>query len=170
MGSLERCKEMLMQQHGVEGVKIYPDGFVRGRFSNRTSPEKPHNIVVHPLEEELVIKVVVPHIARVKTGSSLYRFLSHLTYDLLLGKVGVDPDGEVRVDVSHACRDTTDVDPSPEVFARLVEVAMDVTNHTLLLATHAGMVEAGVPKDAALKFVEQLREQGTQEIDDEETL
>jgi len=170
MLTLEKCRELLTQQDGVAGVEVCRDAFVKGQFSNRINPDEPHDIVVHPIEEKQVLKVVVPHIAKVKSGSELYRVLSHLTYDMLLGKVGVDQDGEVRFEINHACRDGADVDPTPEVFARLIEVAMDMTNHVVLLATHVGMVEAGVPEDVARKFIEQFREQEKEDGDDEETL
>ena len=170
MITIDKVKELLDQQDGVEGVEVCRNEFIKGQFLNRINADEPHGIVVHPVEEKQVLKVVVPHVAKVKSGGDLYRVLSHLTYDMLLGKVGVDQDGEVRFDISHACRDGADIDPPPEVFARLVEVAMDMTNHIVLLATHVGMVEAGVPEDVARKFIEQFREQEKEDGDDEETL
>jgi len=171
MITLDKCRGLLEQQEGIEAVEVARNEFVRARFANRVDPNSPHNLVVHPIEEKQALKIVVPEIAKVKSGSELFRVLSHLNYDVLVGKVGVDShDGEVRVEVVHPCRDGAEEDPSPEVFARLVEVAIGLTHDMVMLATHVGMVEAGVPEDVARKFIEQFRGEGKESGADEETL
>jgi hypothetical protein len=48
-------------------------------------------------------------------------------------------------------------------------MAIETTRDVHLTATHAGMVEAGVPSDVAARFVEQFRQQES-ESDGEDTL
>ena len=146
MITLERCKELLEHEDGLEQVEVCGSGFVRAKFTNRMDPTEPHDLVLHPVEEKQVLKVVVPHIARAKSNVELYRVLSHLNYDMLLGKVGVDQDGEVRLEVNQACRDGAEEDPGRDVFARLVELAMDTTQKVAVLVTYWGMLSAGVPE------------------------
>ena len=169
MVTLEKCRELLERQDGVEQVEAVRDEFVHAQFANRLNPKEPHDLVVHPVTEKQVLRVFVPHLAKAKSGGELFRVLSRLNYDMLLGNVGVDQDGEVRFEVAQACADGAVEDPSQEVFARLVETAMDMAHHVVVLTTYWGMVDAGVPEAVAKQFVDQFR-QTNSEDDGEDTL
>ena len=169
MKTLDKCKELLEQQEGVEQVEVVRDEFLHAKFASRLNPKEPHDLVVHPVAEKQALKVVVPHLARAKSNGELFRVLSHLNYDMLLGRVGVDQDGEVRFEICHACVDGAEDDPGHEVFARLVETAMDMAHHVVMLTTYWGMVDAGVPEAVAKQFVDQFRQEKP-EADGEDTL
>ncbi len=169
MKTLDKCKELLERQEGVDHVEVVRDEFLHAKFASRLNPKEPHDLVVHPVAEKQVLKVVVPHLAKAKSDGELFRVLSHLNYDMLLGKVGVEQDGEVRFEVNHACVDGTEDDPGQEVFARMVEIAMDTAHHVVMLATYWGMVDAGVPESVAKQFVDQFRQEKPED-DGEDTL
>ncbi len=171
MITLSQSKELLEQQTGVDGIEVCKDQYLRAHFANRVNPKEPHDLIVHPIHERLALKILVPSISKVRSGNSeLFRVLQDINYTLLFGKVGTDSrDGEVMFEINHPCQDSGAADPSPEVFARLIEVAIATTHDVHLTATHVGMVDAGVPADVAKKFVEQFREKNL-ESDDHETL
>jgi hypothetical protein len=73
-------------------------------------------------------------------------------------------------EINHPCVDGNNPDPAPEVFARLIEAAMNITNHVAIIATHVGMVEAGVPEGVARQFVEQFKAQEEQDTESEDSL
>jgi len=172
MISLDKAKELLEQQDGVDGVEVCKDKYLQAQFANRVNPQEPHVLIVHPLTEKLTLRVLVPNISKVRSGASeLFRVLQDLNYRLLIGKIGTDGrDGEVAFEINHPCQDGDVTDPSPEVFARLIEVAIETARDVHLTATHVGMTESGVPADVARKFIEQFREQEKEDGDDEETL
>ncbi|MCG3131531.1 MAG: hypothetical protein FLDDKLPJ_02327 [Phycisphaerae bacterium] len=167
----DTCKELLEKQDGIEEIELYKGQYLRARFANRINPAEPHVLVVDPIENRLALKIRVPEIAQVRSpNSELPRILQDINYRLLIGKVGTDArDGEVMFEINHACQDGGAADPSPEVFARLVGTAIETTHEVHLMATHVGMVEAGVPAEVAKKFMDQFR-QPVPEAEDEETL
>lgn len=156
----DTCKEWLEGQDDIEDVELCKDQYLRARFANRINPAEPHDLIVHPIEDRLVLKVLVPSISKVRSANSeLFPVLQDINFRLLLGKVGTDGrDGEVTFEINHPCQDGNAVDPSPEVFARLIEAAIATTYDVHVTATHVGMVEAGVPAAVAKKFVEQFRQ------------
>jgi len=172
MITLERAAELLRQQQGVETVEVCQREYLRACFPNRINPDNPHTLIVHPIREELALKVLVPEITKLRSrGSDLFRVLQNLNYALRIGKVGTDArNGDVVFEINHPCCDGNVQDPSPEVFARLVEAARRVTHDVVLLATHVGMVEAGVPEDIASKVVKQLQPQDECDADDAASL
>ncbi len=145
----DTCKELLEKQDGIEEIELYKGQYLRARFANRINPAEPHVLVVDPIENRLALKIRVPEIAQVRSpNSELPRILQDINYRLLIGKVGTDArDGEVMFEINHACQDGGAADPSPEVFARLVGTAIETTHEVHLMATHVGMVEAGVPAE-----------------------
>ncbi len=162
MEKLETMRDLLTQQDEVDGVEVVKDQYLRANFANRINPKEPHNLIVHPILEKLILRVHVPGIAKVRSkGSDLLPVLQEMNYGLLLGKIGTDGrDGEIAFEINHACQDGGVADPSPEVFVRLVEAAIETARDVHLTATHVGMVDAGVPADAAKAFIEQFRETG----------
>lgn len=167
----DMCKELLAKQDGVKDVEVCKDQYLRARFANRINPAEPHDLIVHPMEDRLALKILVPSITKVRSANSeLFRVLQDINFRLLIGKVGTDArDGEVMFEINHACQDGNVADPGPEVFARLIQIAIETTHDVHLTATHVGMVEAGVPADVAKKFVEQFRG-SVADGEDEETL
>jgi len=171
MISLEKAKEMLEHQGGVENIEVCKDEWVLARFANRLNPEKPHNLVVHPIREQLIMKIRVPAISTIKHNTEFTRVLANVNYDLVLGKAGVDSrDGEVMFEINHPCQDGDAEDPGPEVFARLVEAAMETARDVTLLATHVGMVEAGVPEEVVKRFLKQFQDEDEDEAEETDTL
>lgn len=170
MITLATTKEMLTQQEEVRNIEICKDQYLQGHFPNQISPDEFHDLIVHPLLEKLVLRILVPGITKVQSANSeLFRVLQGLNYGLLIGKVGTDPrDGEVMFEINHPCQDGDVVDPSAEVFARLIEAAIKTARDVHLTTTHVGMVEAGVPADVAKQFVDQFRQNS--EGDEEDTL
>lgn len=163
MLAVEQAAQLLQRQEGVEQIEVVRNEFLHATFANHLNPKDPHDLVIHPVAEKQVLKVVVPHLAKAKSNGELFRVLSHLNYDMLLGKVGVDQDGEVRFEINHACVDGAEDDPGQEVFSRLVETAMDMTHHVVMLTTYWGMVDAGVPEAVAKQFVDQFRQKQSED-------
>ena len=73
-------------------------------------------------------------------------------------------------EINHPCQDGTAQDPAPEVFARLIEVAIGTTLDVQLTTVHVGMMDAGIPSDVAKQFVDQFRSREKEEAQVEETL
>lgn len=170
MISLDKAKVLLEQQEGVADIEVRKDAYLLARFPNKVDPGEPHHLVVHPVEEKQILKVVVPSIAEIRSGNAVSRVLANLNFDMLLGKVGMDEEGEVRFEINQACRDGEMDDPSPEIFARLIEVAVEMATEVTFVVTEVGMVEAGVPKDVARGFVKQLRQQDEEAGEEQDTL
>jgi hypothetical protein len=123
MITLSKCRELLEQQEGVMDIEVCKDQYLRGHFANRVNPKEPHDLIVHPILEKLVVRVLVPGITKIRSNKSeLFRILQDVNYNLLIGKVGTDAhDGEVMFEINHPCQDGETLDPSPVVFARLIE-------------------------------------------------
>jgi hypothetical protein len=157
MLKVEQTKDWVGRIDGVGDIEICENEFVRASFSNRLNPKQPHILIVHPIDAELVLRVRVLQLAKVQAGSELPRLVAHENYGLALGKVGISSgDGELMFEINHPCRNGDSEDPSPEVFARLVKQAMTEANRLALLATHVGMIEAGVPQEVARQFMAQF--------------
>lgn len=159
MKTLEKCRDLLTQQPGVERVQIFNNEFVHAAFANRINPGQQHALIIHPVPGKKVLKVCVPHIAKITHGGEVFRFLCHLNYDTLVGKVGVDTDGEVRFEINHPCLDGTHDDPPEEIFARLVDTAMYMANRVVFLITLCAMMDAGVPRTLVEGFARQFGDQ-----------
>ena len=130
-------------------------GFVRGKFPNRVDADDPHNIVVHPMHERLVLRVIVPQIAKLKSiGEGLF-LIGKMNYDLILGCVGVDGDGEVKFEINHPCRDGEVADPDQEIFKRLLDATCETVDEVSRVVLLATLREAGVSKELAENIVKQ---------------
>ncbi len=160
MITMEMCKELLESQEEIERVEVSKDEYVRGRFANPLDPKEPHDLVVHPITEKLVLRVLVPNITKLRSGNSnLFRVLQDLNYRMLIGKVGTDArDGEVMVEINHPCQDGQMEDPPPDVFARIVRAAMSTARNVQLMAAQVAMVESGVPSEVAKQFMTRFQE------------
>lgn len=171
MITLDQCKELLETQSGIADVEVCKDQYVRAQFANRVNPKEPHKLIIDPMQDKLVLRVLVPGIAEARSGSGLHQVLQDINYRLLIGKVGTDMrDGDVSFEINHPCQDGTAQDPAPEVFARLIEVAIGTTLDVQLTTVHVGMMDAGIPSDVAKQFVDQFRSREKEEAQVEETL
>jgi hypothetical protein len=154
MLTLERCKALLEEQDEVAGVEECEGEWLRGEFPNPLQPDRPRTLIVHPILGRLILKVRVPAIAQARRSAGLAGILADFNYRQTIGKVGVDKqDGEVMFEINHACQDGDTEDPSPDVFARLIEAAVETSKRLTVMVTFVGMVEAGVPQDVARRFV-----------------
>jgi len=130
-------------------------GFVRGKLPNRIDQEDPHNIIVHPIHERLVLRVIVPQIATLKSVGKALFLIGKINYDLVLGCVGVDGDGEVKFEVNHPCQDGEVADPDEEIFKRLIDATCETVDEVSRVVLLATLREAGVSKELADNIVKQ---------------
>ena len=150
--------------NGITDVEVDERGFVKAQFPNRLGT--PHVLVVHPIAERLVLKLRVPQVAKVHRDSEVIGLLGKLNYDILYGCVGIDLDGEVMIEVNHPCQDGDTEDPSPEIFARLVEAVQDTVRAASKMILHAQMVEGGASEGVARQLITALFDDEN-EADDE---
>lgn len=157
---------MLTTAKAAEWLKAYGDkitdvevdderGFVRGKLPNRIDADDPHNIIVHPIHERLVLRVIVPQIAKLKSVGEPLFLIGKINYDLVLGCVGVDGDGEVKFEVNHPCRDGEVADPDDEIFKRLIDATCETVDEVSRVVLLATLREAGVSKELADNIVKQ---------------
>lgn len=172
MISLEDCKVLLEQQEGIEDTEVCEGAYVRGYFANRLNPSERDKVVVEPLPKRAVLSVRVPDIGAARSPKSeLFRVLQDINYRLALGSIGTDDrDGEVSFVINHPCRDDGEADPTPEVFARLIRVAIHSAHDIRMMATHVAMVESGVSEAVARKVLEQVVASSNGEDENEEML
>ena len=155
---------MLTTEKAAEWLKAYGDkiaavaidegGYVRANLANRIDPDKPHKMIVHPIKERLVLKIRVPQISEISRSADVMRLIGRVNYDILLGCIGVDQDGEVMFEINHACQDGEAMDPDEEIFRRLIDATCETVATASRLLLHASMVEAGVPRSVAEKVME----------------
>ena len=154
MITVEKAAELLKASEArVSDVEVEDRGYVSARFANLVDPENPYQLVVHPIVERLALKILVMHIAEIRTDSALMKHIAKMNYRLIYGCIGVDSDGEVNFEINHACQDTDVEDPAPEVFGRLLDAARSTVDEVGKLIVHAGMVDAGVPANLARKIM-----------------
>jgi len=167
MISVQKAADLLKGiGNGITDVEVDERGFVKAQFPNRLGT--PHVLVVHPIAERLALKIRVPEVAKIHRDSQAIRLLGKLNYDILYGCVGIDLDGEVMVEVNHPCQDGEVEDPSPEVFARLVEAVQETVCVASKMILHAQMVEGGASESVARQLIAKLFDDGSEA--DEETL
>jgi hypothetical protein len=163
MITLYQCKDFLEDQENVEGIEVCNDTYLRARFANALNPKAPHTLIVHPMTRDLMLRVFVPKIAKLcSANSELLGMLQDANYHLSAGRIGTDArDGEVVVEIVHLCQDGEVVDPSLDVFTRMIKAAMSIGRDVHLTAAQVAMVESGVPVDAAKQFVSQFCQRET---------
>ena len=140
----------------ITDIKIDEErGFVRAKFPNRIDADDPHDIIVHPIRDRLVLRVIVPQIAKLKSvGEGLF-LIGKINYNLILGCVGVDGDGEVKFEVNHPCRDGEVEDPDEEIFKRLLDATCETVGEVSRVVLLATLREAGVSAELAESIVKQ---------------
>ena len=154
MITCEKTVEWLKAYGGkVSDVEVDERGYVRAKLANRIAPDAPHTLIVHPIKERLVQKILVPQIAQISRSADVMRLIGRVNYDILFGCIGVDQDGEVLFNINHACQDGEVMDPTEEVFRRLLDATCETVSMLDRLLLHASMVEAGVPRPVAEKIM-----------------
>ena len=167
MTTVQKAAENLRNMgNGITDAEVDERGFVKAQFPNPLGT--PYELFVHPIPERLTLRIRVPEVAKVHRDSEVIRLLGKLNFDILYGCVGIDLDGEVMVEVNHPCQDGEVEDPSPEVFARLVEAVLETVRVASKMILHAQMVEGGASDAVARQLITKLFDDGSEA--DKETL
>ena len=57
MKTLDKCKEFLEQQDGVDRVEVVRDEFLHARFASCLNPTEPHDFIVQRREVKVIASV-----------------------------------------------------------------------------------------------------------------
>ena len=139
---LERYSECISE------VETDAEGFVRARFVNKIDSRQPYRLVVDPIEEELILKVWVCPIMKIRHDSQVLRDLMRANINLRCGCVGVDRDGCVTFQLNHVCAGN-DGEPSPELIERLLDDSIETVRYIEKVVLFGAMLEAGIPQGRA---------------------
>ncbi len=146
---LERYSECISE------VETDAEGFVRARFVNKIDSRQPYRLVVDPIEKELILKVWVCPIMKIRHDSQVLRDLMRANINLRCGCVGVDRDGCVTFQLNHICAGN-DGEPSPELIERLLDDSIETVRYIEKVVLFGAMVEAGIPQGRANQIVKTL--------------
>lgn len=156
MITVQKAAEWLKAYGGkISDVQVDERGYVRAKLPNRIASDEPHNIIVHPIHEQLVLRVMVPQVAKLKNVGEAHFMIGKMNYRLILGCVGVDGDGEVNFAIHHPSRDGQAEDPDQEVFKRLIDATCESVDEVSRIVVLATLHEAGVSKELAANIVKQ---------------
>ena len=139
----------------ISGVETNPEGFVRARLVNRIDSSQPYYLIVDPIEEKLILRVLVCPITKIRHHSQLFRDLARANSNLRCGCVGADGDGGVTFQLNHVCAGD-DGQPSPELIERLLDESIEATRYIEKVVLFGSMVEAGIPHGRANQIVKTL--------------
>ncbi len=146
---LERYSECISE------VETNPEAFVRARLVNRIDSNQPYHLIVEPIEEELILRLWVCPITKIRHQSQMFRDLARVNSNLRCGCVGVDGDGRVTFQLNHVCAGD-DGQPSPELIDRLLDESIEAIRCIEKVVLFGSMVEAGIPQGRANQIVKTL--------------
>ncbi len=139
----------------ISEVETDAEGFVRARFVNKIDSRQPYRLVVDPIEEELILKVWVCPIMKIRHDSQVLRDLTRANINLKCGCVGVDRDGCVTFQLNHVCA-SNDGEPSPELIERLLDESIETVRYIEKVVLFGAMLEAGIPQGRTNQIVKTL--------------
>jgi hypothetical protein len=139
---------------GIEIAKVDKRGFVHAKLPNPIDPSSPLTLILHPIEETLTFRVIVPVLGRVRDGSPLNAILMSLNSALDFGCIVTDPrDGDISFVINLPCRDGAEVDPDPEILSRLLDTTCETVKTASRIILRVQLREAGVPEEVAANII-----------------
>lgn len=139
----------------IADIDTHPKGYVHGVLPAGDGWNRPGGLVVHPILDELILRVCVVNIMNVRPDSQAVKALAKVNLELVSGCVGIEESGHVRFQINHVCSGT-DGEASVQVLDRLLDetfAALGFIQRNLLLC---GMIEAGVPPKQAHQVMHTL--------------
>ncbi len=136
----------------IADIGTHPNGYVHGVLPAGDGWNRPGGLVVHPILDELILRVCVVNIMKVRPDSQVLKALARVNLELVSGCVGIEESGYVRFQINHVCSGT-DGEASVQVLDRLLDetfAALAFIHRNLILC---GMIEAGVPPKQAHQVV-----------------
>ena len=169
---IQRALAMLDQhENGVSEPKIDPSGHVAAKLANPVDPDRPYKLIIHPIAEQMILRVCVLPIAKLRSGSSVPQDLAHANLGLRVGCASVTANGVVTYMINHVCRSDDDTDPPAGLVERLIDEAITATRLLEEITLAAAISDAGVPSDRAQEMVKALVSQvESDRVSEDETL
>jgi len=166
MVTVEQISWVLKNYNNVIARVEGADGRVYSKLESWVDPEQPYSLVIQPDEEDLMLKISVYPILKIRRNIDTFRMLLNLNLELLsCGCAAVKTNGEVILKIRYFCEDN-DSGPSPWIIARLLDECvreLRMLEDFLLWAT---MIDAGISPEQARQTVKTLFRENLQALID----
>jgi len=170
MVTLEQISWVLKNYNNVISQVKVADGRVYSQIGSWIDPEQPYSLVIQPDEEDLMLKISVYPILRIRRNIDTFSMLLNLNLELLsCGCAAVKTDGEVILKIGYFCEDN-DSGPSPWMIERLLDECireLRMLEDFLLWAT---MIDAGISPEQARQTIKTLFRENLQALIDNSDL
>jgi hypothetical protein len=156
MVTVEKVNEIVSNRgDGISEVKINPKGYVEARLANLVNENRPHMLVLHPIQEGSIFRIWVAPIARLRRDGHIFVSFARLNEVLRCGCVAVDEDGDVMFQINYLC-DEDDGQPSVDLIERMLDETAKAVRCIERVVLVESMAEAGVPKSRAEQMVRDM--------------
>lgn len=166
MVTVEQISWVLKNYNNVITRVEVADGRVYSKLESWIDPEQPYSLVIQPDEEDLMLKISLYPILKIRRNIDTFRMLLNLNLELLsCGCAAVKTNGEVILKIGYFCEDN-DSGPSPWIIARLLDECvreLRMLEDFLLWAT---MIDAGISPEQARQTVMTLFRENLQALID----
>ena len=147
----------------ISQVKV-ADGRVYSRLDAWVDPEQPYYLEVQPDEEDLMLKISVYPIMRIRGNVNTFRVLLKFNLELLkCGCAAVNTDGEVVLKIGYFC-DDNDSGVSPWMLSRLLYELIAELRMLEDFLLWAAMIDAGISAEKARRTVKTLFRENLQAL------
>lgn len=155
MLTLTACKELLDRLDFVTEIHERDEGWIGCGLKNLIREDEPFMLVCHPIVDKAILRLRI--CSRVRVDDELAGIVHRANRLLEFGAAWIDEDGQVCVEINHACRDAVADDPGDDVFVRLLRNAY-VNTHEIVGGVMIGKIAAvGLPTVMAMPLVESIK-------------
>lgn len=131
------------------------DNSVGAKLESRLDLDQPYYLVVEPIQERQMLRILAFPILKTRWQSSLFRILTRINFGLRFGNLSIRPNGELMFKDGIFCEDN-DSSPSPTVLDRLLNKYIDELRLIEKFLLMSIIAEAGIPRKRARQTAETL--------------
>jgi hypothetical protein len=146
MMTLEQTIEILKERPEELGeIRAHPEGYLRTDLANTVNPAQPYTLIVHPIEEQQVLRVCVLGLGTAQRSGSFLPVLARMNSQLSVGCIGTDEDDDISYRINHVCL-AQDL-PWKELLDRLLDETIAIVGKLERQILYNGMIDSGIPKN-----------------------
>lgn len=151
-----RAKDLIKANKGLLRYKSSDTvGFHWAEMENPIDPERPFDIVVHPIPEARVLRFHVTNVGHASKPDPFMHVVALINGMFNMGRVYVNSDTrDIIYELNHLCSlDGSVEEPSAEMFRELVQAVKFavITSAVTLLKT--ALLDSGIPNDVINEIV-----------------
>jgi len=127
-------------------------GYIRCRMKNSVNPSRAYNLIIQPIFDQQLLRIRVPEIAEINTGSTAAKMLLLSDAESRYGSIEISG-GSMTFQINHICQADDKNDPPPEVVEKLLDVTASSLRYIEMIVVHGGMLDAGIPEVCVYKIM-----------------